>query len=177
VSRPSQGQPPYSLQKGSDAPPSTPWYRKPWAIILGVLLAIGLIGAAVNGGKNENASSTDAAPSSSTAVETSSAAPPPTTQAVAPPPATTPPPTTQAPVAAGFTMPDFVGMDLQSAQNLVQTFGPWLSLSHDLLGSRNQVIDSNWIVCDQNIPPGQQVTGDAEGLIDFGVVKREEFCP
>ncbi len=162
-----------SLQKGGDTPP--PWYRKPWAIVLGVLLAIGVIGAAVNGGKTETASSTDAAPTSSSAVQSPSAAPPPSTQAAPPPAATTPPPA--APVAVSFTMPDFVGMDLQSAQNLVQTFGPWLSLSHDLLGSRNQVLDSNWIVCDQNIPPGQQVTGDAEGLIDFGVVKREEFCP
>jgi hypothetical protein len=174
---PPQAQQQVSLQKGAGTPPPSPWYKKPWAIVLGVLLAIGLIGSAVNGGKDESASSTVAAPSSSTAVQSPSAAPPPSTQAVAPPPATTPPPTAPAPVAVSFTMPDFVGMDLQSAQNLVQTFGPFLSLSHDLLGSRNQMVDSGWIVCDQNIAPGQQVTGDAEGLIDFGVVKREEFCP
>jgi hypothetical protein len=76
-----------------------------------------------------------------------------------------------------FVMPDFVGMDLQSAQNLVQTHNVWLSVSHDLLGSRNQMLDSNWMVCDQNIAPGQRVTGDVEGGIDFGVVKREESCP
>jgi hypothetical protein len=74
-------------------------------------------------------------------------------------------------------MPDFVGMDLQSAQNLVQANGVFFSQSHDLLGSRSQVLDSNWLVCDQNIPVGQQVTGDAEGAIDFGVVKRGEACP
>jgi beta-lactam-binding protein with PASTA domain len=74
-------------------------------------------------------------------------------------------------------MPDVVGMDLQSAQNLIQTYGTFLSRSHDLLGSRSQVLDSNWIVCDQNIPAGQQVPGDAEGLIDLGAVKREESCP
>jgi len=74
-------------------------------------------------------------------------------------------------------MPDLVGMDLQSAQNLVQTFGPFVSLSHDLLGNRNQLLDANWRVCDQNIPAGQQVSGDAEGLIDVGVVKLEEACP
>jgi beta-lactam-binding protein with PASTA domain len=89
-----------------------------------------------------------------------------------------PPPTTEAaPAGANFTMPDFVGLDLQTAQNMVQTYDVFLSKSHDLLGSRNQLVDSNWIVCDQNIPAGQQVTGDAEGLIDFGVVKREEACP
>ena len=74
-------------------------------------------------------------------------------------------------------MPDVVGTDLQSAQNLIQSHGVFLTVSHDLLGSRNQVLDSNWLVCDQNVPPGQQVTGDAEGQIDFGVVKREELCP
>jgi len=97
------------------------------------------------------------------------------TPAPAPPTSTAPPaPTTP---AVSFTMPDFVGMDLQSAQDLVQTNGVWLSVSHDLLGSRNQAIDSNWMVCDQNIPAGQQVTGEAEGTIDFGVVKRGEICP
>jgi hypothetical protein len=34
-----------------------------------------------------------------------------------------------------------------------------------------------WMVCTQNVPPGQRVTGDVEGAIDLGVVKREEFCP
>ena len=76
-----------------------------------------------------------------------------------------------------FVMPDVVGMDLQSAQKLVQTHGVFLTVSQDLLGSRTQVLDSNWLVCDQNIPPGEHVTGDAEGEIDFGVVKRGESCP
>jgi hypothetical protein len=74
-------------------------------------------------------------------------------------------------------MPDVVGMDLQSAQNLIQTNGVFFRTTHDLLGSRHQVLDSNWIVCTQNIPAGQQVTGNAEGAIDLGVVKREESCP
>jgi hypothetical protein len=87
--------------------------------------------------------------------------------------------TAAAPSEAGvdFTMPDVVGMDLQSAQNVVQTLGVFYSVSHDLRGSRSQLIDSNWVVCDQNVAPGQQVTGDVEGKLDFGVVKREEQCP
>lgn len=74
-------------------------------------------------------------------------------------------------------MPDLVGADLQSAQNAVQEFGVLYSVSHDLLGNRNQAVDSNWIVCDQNVAPGRRVTGEAEGQLDFGVVKREEPCP
>jgi hypothetical protein len=154
-------------------PPKPPFYKKPWVIVVGVLLAIGVIGSAVKGGDRGTTSSATTGPSSNSTV----APPPPTTQAVVPPP-TAAAPTTQAPPAVvNFTMPNFVGMDLQSAQNLVQTFGPFFSRSHDLLGSRRQVVDSNWMVCDQNIPAGQQVTGNAEGLIDFGVVKREESCP
>lgn len=74
-------------------------------------------------------------------------------------------------------MPDLVGLDLQSAQNAVQDLGVIYSVSHDLLGSRNQVIDSNWVVCTQNAAPGQRVSGEVEGQLDFGVVKREERCP
>ena len=121
---------------------------------------------------------TSAAPTTPLQQPTSEAPAPPTSEAPAPPTSTAPPaPTTPAEPAVNFSMPDFVGMDLQSAQDLVQTNGVWLSVSHDLLGSRNQAIDSNWMVCDQNIPAGQQVTGDVEGTIDFGVVKRGEVCP
>jgi hypothetical protein len=74
-------------------------------------------------------------------------------------------------------MPAVVGMDLQSAQNLIQTNGVFLSLSHDLLGTRNQVSDANWRVCTQNVAAGQRVTGDVEGAIDLGVVELEELCP
>ncbi|PZA23086.1 hypothetical protein DMO24_01560 [Modestobacter versicolor] len=74
-------------------------------------------------------------------------------------------------------MPDLVGLDLQTAQDTVQGNGVFFSVSHDLLGTRNQVVDSNWIVCSQNVAPGQQVTGDVEGQIDFGVVKRGEGYP
>lgn len=73
-------------------------------------------------------------------------------------------------------MPDLVGLDLQTAQDAVQEFGVFYSISHDLRGSRNQVLDSNWIVCDQVPAAGSRVTGEVEGTIDFGVVKREEAC-
>jgi PASTA domain len=170
-----QGQLPYPPPGGWQQPVKPPFYKKPWVIVVGVLLAVGLIGSAINGGKKED-DSTTASATSSAAVGSTVAAPP-TTQAVLPPPTTAAPTTQAAPTGVNFTMPDFVGMDLQSAQNLVQQNGVFLSRSHDLLGSRHQVVDSNWIVCDQNIPAGQQVTGDAEGVIDFGVVKREESCP
>jgi hypothetical protein len=116
---------------------------------------------------DSTAGSTSAAAPSSAAVSTVAAAP-------------TPVITTQVPSSAAFVafaMPTLVGIDLQSAQNAVQTHGILLSRSHDLRGSRHQILDSDWVVCTQNIPPGQQVTSDIEGQIDFGVVKREETCP
>jgi hypothetical protein len=131
----------------------------------------------VDGDQKDPAASSSVATSSSASTPSIAA---PTTPAEEPqavaPPATTAPTTPAAPVV-DFAMPDLVGLDLQTAQNLVQDNDVWLSVSHDLRGSRNQVLDSNWIVCDQSIPAGQRVTGDVEGAIDFGVVKREESCP
>ena len=77
-------------------------------------------------------------------------------------------------------MPDFTGVRLQNAQNTVQGLGVYLSRSHDLLGSRKQVLDRNWQVCTQSVAAGTRVTGkasDLEGKIDFGVVKTSERCP
>ena len=103
------------------------------------------------------------APSSSAAATTSAVAP---TAAAA---------TTDAGV--DFPMPDMTGQVLQDAQDAMQSLGVMFSTSHDALGSRMQVLDRDWHVCDQNLPAGQQVTGDVEGQIDFGVVKLSETCP
>jgi hypothetical protein len=96
-------------------------------------------------------------------------------------PAPAPAPAAQTPSAAApvvdFAMPNMVGVNLQVAQNTMQENGVMYSVSHDLLGMRSQVMDGNWQVCDQNIPAGQQVVGDVEGAIDFGVVKLGEPCP
>lgn len=146
-------------------------------LVVGGLLVLGAISNAVGGDEEDPAASSSVATSSSASTPSIAA---PTTPAEEPqaiaPPATAAPTTPAAPVV-DFPMPDLVGLDLQTAQNLVQDNGVWLSVSHDLRGSRNQVLDSNWIVCDQSIPAGQRVTGDVEGAIDFGVVKREESCP
>jgi hypothetical protein len=77
-----------------------------------------------------------------------------------------------------FNMPNMVSKDLQSAQDEVQTHGVNYSISHDLLGTRMQVLDSNWQVCTQTPAAGSAVKGGGwEGKIDFGVVKLTETCP
>src|SRR4051794_18912132 len=159
-----------------------PLYKRAWFIVVVVIAALAVIGSALS--KKDDAQTTSASAGVSTSSQQveappSSASSVPSVPSVASTPSAVAPtraPAPQAP-AVNFTMPNFVGMDLQSAQNLVQTNGVFFSQSHDLLGSRNQLVDSNWLVCDQNIPAGQQVTGDAEGAIDFGVVKRGEACP
>ena len=174
-----QGQSGATAQYPQATPPAKkPFHKRPWVLVVAGLLVIGSISNAVDGDEEEPAASSAAAPSTSTTAP-STAAPSTPSQAIAPPVATTPTtsPTTSAAPAVDFVMPDFVGMDLQTAQNLVQSNGVFLSKSHDLLGNRSQVLDSNWIVCDQNLPAGQRVTGDVEGVIDFGAVKREEPCP
>jgi hypothetical protein len=179
---PPQGQPP-GFPPLITSKKETPVYLRPWFAVLALVLVVGTIGSALRGGNDEAttaaASTTTvtqtvtATPSTSPAVPPAASTPPP---AVAPSPTTAPPTTPAAPVV-DFAMPSVVGMNLQDAQNLIQTNGVWLSVSHDLLGTRNQLIDSNWKVCDQNIAPGQRVTGDVEGAIDLGVVKLEESCP
>lgn len=76
-------------------------------------------------------------------------------------------------------MPDLVGRSLQQAQDDMQklTGNPvFITRSHDATGKkRNQVVDSNWQVCSQNIAPGGQVTG--QSTVDFGAVKLDESCP
>jgi hypothetical protein len=91
-----------------------------------------------------------------------------------------PVPTTASTTAAqsvNFRMPDERGQVLQDAQNALHAVGVFYSRSHDLRGVRHQVLDRDWKVCSQNIAAGKQVTGDAEGLVDFGVVKLSETCP
>jgi PASTA domain len=94
--------------------------------------------------------------------------------------AATPAPTTTGTTgtrAVNFRMPDMRGQVLQDAQDALQAAGVFYSTSHDLRGVRHQVLDRDWKVCSQNVPAGQQVTGNAEGTIDFGVVKLSEACP
>ena len=139
---------------------------------IALVLAAGLPLLAACGGGD------DAAASPATVTVTSQAPAP-----VAAPTSVAAPTTVQAPVAtttaAGvdFAMPDMTGQVLQDAQDALQSLGVMVSTSHDALGSRMQILDRDWKVCDQNVPAGQQVTGNVEGQIDFGVVKLSETCP
>ena len=64
-------------------------------------------------------------------------------------------------------------MDLQSAQDLIQDQGVFLSRSEDASGQgRRQVIDNNWVVVSQNIEVGASID---EGEVVLGVLKQDEL--
>jgi beta-lactam-binding protein with PASTA domain len=77
------------------------------------------------------------------------------------------------------TMPNLVGSNLQKAQDKIQALlndPMYLTTSHDATGQkRQQIDDSNWKVCTQNVPAGQQI--GMKSTIDFGAVKNDESCP
>jgi hypothetical protein len=83
------------------------------------------------------------------------------------------------PTAKQWVMPNLVGVNLQQAQDRIQalTGDPlFLTTSHDASGKgRHQILDRDWKVCAQNVPPGASITMNSK--IDFGTVKLAESCP
>ncbi|MGW4563564.1 hypothetical protein ACWEN3_14495 [Streptomyces sp. NPDC004561] len=74
------------------------------------------------------------------------------------------------------TVPQFVGMGLQSAQDAAQQQGFHSLKSHDSLGrDRLQILDRDWKVCSQNVKAGTVVRTNTE--LNFGAVKLSETCP
>lgn len=79
-----------------------------------------------------------------------------------------------------WAMPNVIGMDLQGAQDAIQSVSGgqvWFSSSTDLTGQdRAQLSDRNWQVCSSTPAPGATFTVSTK--IDFGVVRIDsEECP
>ena len=69
-------------------------------------------------------------------------------------------------------MPNVTCLTLQKAQDLIQDQGVFFSRSEDATGqNRNQLVDSNWIVVEQNLQPGEQFS---EGDVVLQVLKEVE---
>ncbi|MEU1010031.1 hypothetical protein [Streptomyces sp. NPDC005890] len=95
-----------------------------------------------------------------------------------PPTASVSVPATKDGKAAGEkkTVPSFIGMGLQSAQDTAQKQGFYNLTSHDSLGrARMQILDRDWKVCSQNVKAGSVAATDTK--LDFGAVKLAENCP
>ncbi|PRH77912.1 hypothetical protein C6N75_18005 [Streptomyces solincola] len=152
---------------------------------LGLLLIIGMIGAAVDGDTNTTTSSKPAAASSPTATEKAAPAPTVTVTKTAAPPAVKPSPTptakppkaapaaeTSAPTNA--SLPNLVGMDLQAAQDSAQAAGFFILDDQDASGQgRLQVMDRNWTVCSQQPTAGEH---PADTKVILYAVKDFESC-
>ncbi len=143
-------------------------------------VAVMLLGSAACGGGDEDA---QALRDRVAELEAEQSASPPAAVAAEPAPTGTRTPSPSAsptPTLVNFLMPNLVAANLQEAQDKVQELGVFLSISHDLLGSRSQVLDSNWKVCTQMPTSGTRISGpaeDFEGKFDFGAVKLTENCP
>src|SRR5688500_10000581 len=107
---------------------------KPWVVVAAGFVAVGALSSC---GTDTDAAA-DAAP---VTVTVTSQAPP---AAESAPSTSAEDPTTADAAVVDFVMPDLVGVDLQTAQNTVQGNGVFFSVSHDLRGSRSQMLDSNW---------------------------------
>lgn len=177
------------------APPKPPWYRRTWGILVIAFVCLGIGGAIAQGSTNKKPSAEPATPTvtvTATATQTiesathKDAAKPARVAAPAKPvvshvrrsPAVKRTRSHAATLSSLWTMPNEVGRVLQTAQDDLQRVSGdpvFFSHSHDLLGDRFQMLDSDWQVCDQNVAPGTRVGQFAH--IDFGVVKSYEQCP
>ena len=75
-----------------------------------------------------------------------------------------------------FKMPRVVGMNLQLAQDLLQSLGSYIMDQTDAAGlERWQIIDSNWKVCRQSPVAGKIVSQSI--TVTLASVKLAESCP
>jgi hypothetical protein len=71
-------------------------------------------------------------------------------------------------------LPALTGKTLSAAEDSAQANGYTNFTSHDLIGTRVQILDSDWKVCTQSPAPGVHPAGTA---VSLGVVKTSESCP
>lgn len=82
--------------------------------------------------------------------------------------------TTEAPVTA--VMPDVVCMNLQDAQDKIQTTGVWYSRSKDASGrGRHQIFDRDWIVVSQVPAPGAKF-GEGDAVLSVVRISEPNQC-
>jgi beta-lactam-binding protein with PASTA domain len=78
--------------------------------------------------------------------------------------------------SATFVMPNVVGMNLQSAEDLLQSLGNNTTTASDVSGEdRWVIVQANWKVCRQNPTARKKVPVQTAGVLN--VVKLAEVCP
>ena len=90
--------------------------------------------------------------------------------------ATTPVAAEVTPAAAPAVMPNVVCMNLQDAQDTIQSAGVFFSRSADATGAgRRQLVDSNWIVVDQT-PSAGSPFGEIEAVLSAVKIGEPNPC-
>ena len=148
-----------------------PWYKSKTAIIIGAILLLSGIGNAMNG-QSQTAAPVASESSDVMTQAVDDATPEPTeTQEETAMPEETP-----AAAVETFSMPKVVGMNLQDAQDLLQSLGSYLMDQRDATGQgRLQLLDRNWTVCSQEPAPGTKT--DISEIVTLSSVKLDEYCP
>ncbi|GGL20008.1 hypothetical protein [Nocardia jinanensis] len=96
--------------------------------------------------------------------------------AVAPQPVATETAPPAANTSARVPMPAVVCMNLQAAQDLIQTAGVFYSRSADATGQgRRQVVDRNWVVVAQTPAPGALI-GEGDAVLSVVKVGEPTDC-
>ena len=150
-----------------------PWYKSKTAIVIGAIILLSAIGNAMNK-EPQTAAPTVTVTADSSAVEPAAEATPEESTAVEETPAAEETPAEA--VAETFKMPSVVGMNLQDAQDLLQSLGSYVMDQEDASGrGRLQLLDRNWKVCTQD--PGAGKSVDISAVVTLGSVKLGESCP
>jgi beta-lactam-binding protein with PASTA domain len=90
--------------------------------------------------------------------------------------ATTPVTAEVTPPATPAIMPNVVCMNLQDAQDTIQSAGVFFSRSADATGAgRRQLVDSNWIVVDQT-PSAGSPFGEIEAVLSAVKIGEPNPC-
>jgi hypothetical protein len=151
----------FPAQSPQDAGTPAPRGKRGRVILLSVLGgAVLLTGIGIGASNSTMTTTTVATPEVTKTVEVPAAAPAPAAPA-APAPAA-PAPAAPAPVApSSVLVPNAIGKDYQTAQDLWRAVGLHVAPGIDALGAhRVAVLDSNWVVLSQSPAPGSSVPTD-----------------
>ena len=156
----------FPAQSPQDAGTPAPRGKRGRVILLSVLGgAVLLTGIGIGASNSATTTTTVASPEVTKTVEVPAAAPAPAAPAPAAPaaPAPAPPaPAVPAPaVPSSVLVPNAIGKDYQTAQDLWRAAGLHVTPAIDALGAhRVAVLDANWVVLSQSPAPGSSVPKD-----------------
>ena len=166
-----------------------PWWQRTWAYVAFAVVGGLIVGSALSSPDDPEPASATTQPTTTVTHESDAATPdsePAATvtetvesdmESAAPTPAARKSSANGA--GNGWVMPNEVGIDLQSAQDDLQTESGdpfYFSYSEDATGAdRGQWLDSDWVVCSQDPIPGVTVTRQMD--VTFSVVRLDEPCP